>query len=122
MKSLRLILFLMLISVSSILILHSGIALLQPTLIRAPQVEQKKQYEVRSMNSIMKITRGPNTMLEKDKGGIERQEQSNKGEPTNSDLVEFPAQSRILHFPMQPMDLTISPAEAALHSATIAAK
>ena len=114
MKSFQLILVLILFAASSVLIMHSGKT--------APKGDQQKQDEVQSMTSIIRITRGPNAIQEKDNGGLESQEHSNEREPINRGVVQHTIHnSRILHFPLQPMDLTVSPAEAALHSATIAA-
>jgi len=127
---------LLLFSVSSTLLLHSGKtdllrtfknkfhnnALLYKVYQIAPPGDEQKQDEVRTTTAEMRITRGTDPKGEKEKGSFQSKEQSTDRELTTRRLIQDPVYSRILHFPLQPMDLTISPAEAALHSATITVK
>ncbi len=136
MKSHQSILLLILLLASSILMLRSGTTNLQRDLKNklhqhiafhkmchtTTPGDLKRQDEARSMNAEMRITRGSHTERDEEKRSLEPRKYSTDREPTSRRPVQDPIHSRILHFPLQPLDLTISPAEAALHSATIAAK
>lgn len=136
MKSHQSILLLILFSASFILILHSGKTNMQPTLKNrlhrhlvlykerptALPGDQQKQDLLRSNTAVMRITRGLDPDQIKEKGSFLSNEQITDREPLKKGIFQDPPHSRILHFPLQPMDLIISPAEAALHSASIAVK